>query len=331
MKKDVSLNKGGTSRVPENLINDLKQLGFTEYEARTYLTLLEDFPATAYEVGKKGGLLRANVYNAFDALEKMGAVQPVSESPVRYVPVDPKIVLDVIARKTSMLCTDIAERLEKIVPTKKQDYVWTLSGYDSVHRRIEEIIAGAQKHIWIKAHEDQLVGHIKELRAASERGVQLLLIVFGAPDPAQRLQLGPNAQVYPHEGNGVVVGLGQTLITVTADFGVALTANLDEDAHGALTQNGSVVILAESLIRHEVYLAEIFAQHGERIDERFGPYLRDLRAKYLPPDEVRAMESTIGTKRDGRQDRVEEVEKTVVGKNPGVKQPAPTRTKIGIA
>lgn len=312
MKKDVST----ANRVPKNLINDLKQLGFTEYEARTYLTLLEDFPATAYEVAKEGGLPRANVYTAFEALGKFGAVQAVSKNPVRYVPVDPKIVMDVITRRTEKLCTNIAEQLAELVPAKKQDYAWILSGEDSVHRRIGEIIVGAQKHIWIKAHEDQLERHIDELRAARKRGVDLLVIVFGPVKPAEKLQLqlGPKARIYPHEGNGVVVGFGQSLITVTADFGIALTANLTEDARGALTQNGSLVLLAESLIRHEVYLAEIFAQYGERIDERFGPYLRDLRCKYLPAEQVQALRGAIGTRREEKPRRVIPRKKLAQGK-----------------
>jgi HTH-type transcriptional regulator, sugar sensing transcriptional regulator len=304
MKSELQHDASATGRIPENLVNDLRKLGFTEYEARTYLTLLEDFPATAYEIGKNGGLVRANVYNAVDALEKMGAVQPVSENPVRYVPIDPTIVLDVIARRTSTLCMDVAERLAAMVPEKKQDYVWNLSGADSVHRRIGEIITNARKHIWIKAHEALLEKHLDDLREAGKRGVQLLIIVFGPPGQEKRLQLGPGAEVYPHEGSGVVVGLGQSLVTITADFHVALTANVTDGAYGALTQNQSVVNLAESLIRHEVYLAEIFAQHGERITERFGPYLRDLRMKYLPKDQVEALRKTIigvGRKKTARR------------------------------
>lgn len=297
MKKNVALHAGGSNRVPENLIHDLRHLGFTEYEARTYLMLLKDYPATAYEVGKAASLPRANVYSAFDALEKKGAVQPVSENPVRYVPVDPRIVLDVISRETSKLCMDIAERLAVVTPAKKQDYVWILSGEESIYSRIEEIIIGAQTHVWIKAHENMLARHLDALRAASKRGVQLLVILFGDPEPAERLNLGPNAQIYPHEGTGVVVGLGESLITITADFQVALTANLGEESYGALTQNRPVVYLAESLIRHEVYMAELFAHYGDGITERFGPFLRDLRRKYLPREQVQALEKTIRTNR----------------------------------
>jgi predicted transcriptional regulator len=297
MKRDVALNSVRSKRVPKNLVHDLRKLGFTEYEARTYLALLEDYPATAYEVAKTAGLPRANVYGALDVLEKKAAVQPVTENPVRYVPVAPNITLDIIARNTSALCSDIAKRLDSIGPEKRQDYVWVLEDEDSIHRRIGEIIATARKHIWIKAHEDSLARHIDTLRAATARDVRLVVILFGGPGADKRLALGDLAQVYLHEGTGVVVGMGQSLITVTADFKVALTADCAKKAWGAFTHSRPVVNLAESLIRHEIYLAEIFEAYGTSITKRFGPFLQDLRRKYLPKDQVVALDKVIKQER----------------------------------
>jgi hypothetical protein len=44
--------------------------------------------------------------------------------------------------------------------------------------------------------------------------------------------------------------------------------------------------MAESLIRHEVYLAEIFARFGAEIEEAFGPALVRLRERYLKSEHV---------------------------------------------
>ncbi len=37
----------------ENILETLKNLNFTEYEAKAYLTLLEESPLTGYAVAKK--------------------------------------------------------------------------------------------------------------------------------------------------------------------------------------------------------------------------------------------------------------------------------------
>ena len=81
------------------LLHDLRELGFSEYEAKAYITLLSVSPATAYEVSKIAGLAKANVYMAIQSLATRGAVQPVSTEPVRYAALEPVVVLS-----TSLSC-----------------------------------------------------------------------------------------------------------------------------------------------------------------------------------------------------------------------------------
>ena len=96
------------------LLSDLQGVGFTEYEARVYLGLLQKSPATAYEVAKQHGLPRPNVYTVLETLERRGAVQRVSEDPVRMVPVDPQTLFDRISRTMAERCASLQERLESV-------------------------------------------------------------------------------------------------------------------------------------------------------------------------------------------------------------------------
>jgi hypothetical protein len=47
------------------------------------------------------------------------------------------------------------------------------------------------------------------------------------------------------------------------------------------------------LIRHEIYLAEIFGKLGGELDEHFGPALFNLRKKYLPADQAKALAAQL--------------------------------------
>ena len=49
----------------------LLQLGFSEYEARAYLALLQRNPLNGYELAKVSGLPRANVYAVLQKLEDL--------------------------------------------------------------------------------------------------------------------------------------------------------------------------------------------------------------------------------------------------------------------
>src|SRR4051812_36989577 len=113
------------------LLPDLQRLGFSEYEARTYVSLLRGEPATAYEVSKNSGLPRANTYGALESLAKKGAVQPISENPVRYAPVAPEVLLSRLSREVTGLCERLKQGLGNITAKPDTDIVWTVNGQDA--------------------------------------------------------------------------------------------------------------------------------------------------------------------------------------------------------
>ena len=100
------INKPATKEI----LPGLRQLGFTDYEARIYVQLLKTSPATAYEISKAAGVPRANAYAALEALAQRGAVLPVNEEPLRYVAAPPKTLFEGISRQTRALCSDFSAR-----------------------------------------------------------------------------------------------------------------------------------------------------------------------------------------------------------------------------
>lgn len=278
----------------EDHAEGLQQLGFTGYEAKVYLALLTDYPATAYEISKHTGLPRANVYNALATLEKKLAVQPVNENPVRYVPVDPRQMLDRIQRETASRCDSLAEQLIAAKAVELTEFVWTLTGDGHIHAKMSDLIQQAKVHVWIKAANHLLEPHIDQLRQAATRGVRILIILFGSPAELKDYDFGDLAKVYLHEGSGTHVGMSGRLVTMTRDFEEAMTASTGPKGYGVFTRSRPVVNMAESLIRHEIYVAEIFEHFGKELEGRFGPALYALRHQYLPAEQVRQLESLVG-------------------------------------
>ena len=282
---DIGPDSGGAE--------DLQNLGFTGYEARVYVALLQNYPATAYEISKQTGLARANIYNALERLAMKMAVQPVNESPVRYVPVDPKLLLDRIANQTVKRCSELVEKLIATKAVETTEFVWTLPGDDNVHAKMTDMIGKSSKHIWVKATHHLLSPHGEDLKAAAERGVEVLIILFGEPAQVSFYEFGPTVKVYLHESSGIKVGMSDRLLTMTIDFEEAMTATMGTEGYGVFTRSRPVVTLAESLIRHELYVAEIFTHFGKQLDEKFGPALFSLRQKYLPKDQISELERTL--------------------------------------
>ena len=58
----------------ESVVDKLKKLGLTEYEARVYLSLLKDHLNSATKLSKKSGALRTKIYSGIPLLFR--AVNP---------------------------------------------------------------------------------------------------------------------------------------------------------------------------------------------------------------------------------------------------------------
>lgn len=275
----------------QSLVRDLQDLGLNDYEARAYIALLRLQPATAYEVSKAANLPKANSYTVLESLSRKEAVQPVSEVPVRYMAVPPEQLFSAIADRTARRCERVKENLGKLAEAPRHEYVWSITGADAVSERIRQMIRDARDNLWLKASENSLEPYRDDLRAAAERGVDIIIILFGTQP--ERFNFGSNTKTWLHEGNGVPVGNSPFLITMTRDFEEALLAEVREQAYGSYTRSRPLVSVAETLIRHEIYFAEIFEAMGDQIQERFGPALFELREKYLPEDLVGILRSRL--------------------------------------
>lgn len=275
----------------DGLLQQFKQIGFTEYEARVYIQLLRQSPATAYEIAKACGVPRPNTYNALESLAKRGTVQPVSKSPMRYVAAPPDRHLSAIARQTVALCDTIAHELSRLKTPEDDPYVWNVQGETAINRKIAELIAESTHTIWVKASSDFLREHNDALRAAAARGVGMLIVIFGSD--AGEFRFSPNCRVYLHEDSGVRMGTADNLFTLTFDLSQVLTATTDNLA-AFYTRNYAIVQMANTLIRHDFYMAEIHKRFGPQIDEAFGPHLRDLRLSSFTEAQIASFRKMTG-------------------------------------
>lgn len=276
------------------LVSRLKSLGFTEYEARVYLCLIESPPSTAYEIAKFSGVPRPNTYSALSALAERGAARPVSEKPCRYVAQGPERLFRAIASDTRLICDSLAEELNALTTAPSDQYVWNIEGEAAVHEKVTELIAKAESEIWLKADTDTLRAHAEELRgAAIDRGLSILIILFGSEEDEFRFT--ERCKVHVHEATGVRMGTADNLFTVVIDQNEMLTANEEGGpVRGAMTENKAIVKMALSLIRHDFYMAEICSRFGKEIYAEFGPFLQELRTESFTPEQLRSFKERTG-------------------------------------
>lgn len=263
-----------------DLLDLLRTLGFSQHEARAYEAMLGLSSATAYEIAQKAGLPRANTYTVLESLARKGAVQQVTADPVRYQTVDPDEFFGRLARETRN-SAERAAQLARQAPRPDDDvHVWTYRGANAVRAKLTDMINSAREHVWIKATVDLMLPHKADLLAAAERGTRVTLITLG--EGRETLPSHGNITVMPHEGTGAIIGATAVLLTLTCDCENCMVATFGDEVSGSFARNQSIVYVIETLILHEIFLAEIYAELGADLEERFGPNLSRLRKRYRP-------------------------------------------------
>src|SRR5438874_11206840 len=89
----------------DQIVERLSRLGFSLYEARTYVGLLTAGGATGYSVANQTGVPQPKVYETLRRLVDRGAAVQSGVRPARYAAVPPEVLLQSLER-------DFQERLE---------------------------------------------------------------------------------------------------------------------------------------------------------------------------------------------------------------------------
>ncbi len=240
-------------------IEVLLQLGFTEYESKTYLSLLRGSPATGYQISKDAGLPRSMVYEALGRLSNKGAVMslPLGDT-TRYAPVPVDVLLDNLRHKYEDTLDEAHERLSREEQRTPLEQVWNLDGRDAILMRAREMSRSATKELLISASDETLVDLISGLREASDRGVKVRLLLSGEAE----ISFG---EVIRHpRAESALQKTGQSLVLV-ADGSQCLIGGTGPSETCIWTGNRHVVFIARQFIWQEVFTQRALSRLGQEI------------------------------------------------------------------
>jgi sugar-specific transcriptional regulator TrmB len=157
---------------PGRLIECLKSLGMTKYEALVYIALLRVPSATASEIHEGSSVPRASVYPVLDQLLDKDLVSVSQSAPKRFAAIPPD---DAITRLLSRIERDarsakialLAIHRKRIATEQgSEELIWNLYGLDAIRRKLVELIAGATEDVRIIAHPTMLSGEVRDMLTA---------------------------------------------------------------------------------------------------------------------------------------------------------------------
>jgi sugar-specific transcriptional regulator TrmB len=158
-------------------VNELRKLGLTNYEARSYVWLVRLGASEPRKVAAAARIPYPNTYEALRRLASMGWVELVRHRPAVYRAREPKVILrDVESRlhATFKALEDIYRR----TPAEEAELVYTLRGKDRVASKIIELLDGARSDVFVAAPSISLGEEpVRDsITRAVERGVDIRVV-----------------------------------------------------------------------------------------------------------------------------------------------------------
>lgn len=134
--------------------NSLKFMGLTDYEAKTYLTLVSMVSGTASEISESSEVPRSRIYDILKILNRKGFVEINKTRPIIYTVVPPFEIFK--TNKENILSTmDESEiELTEIYENSLSQLpapIWLVNGYKKIIKKEMEIISRSKESINIRA------------------------------------------------------------------------------------------------------------------------------------------------------------------------------------
>ncbi|WP_432402865.1 TrmB family transcriptional regulator [Wukongibacter sp. M2B1] len=256
-------------------IEKMMEVGLNKYEAKAYISLLKKPDITAYELGKISGVPQAKIYEAMAKLLEKNLVNVISDNPVKYIALDFESFLDTYKKNVSKTVKYLKANLKEVNSSNNISYILHLEGMDNINNKIKSVLSNAKKFIYLEAWNEDYEFLKEDLKILKNRGIELVTVLYGDTNE----EIG---EIYYHEMEDMqknVIQHGRWL-TLVADGKESLFVMFNKDKPQAIwTENEAFMLMAESFIVHDIYLAEIYREYRKELDEKFGPNLKKIREK----------------------------------------------------
>ena len=106
-----------------SVVEKLRQVGLTEYEAKAYTALLNTHLSTATKVSEKSGVPRTRIYQVLEQLQQKGWIHIISGVPLLFKAVEPASVFEKVKEDYAELLESAKTTLKKEVNDMKEKFV----------------------------------------------------------------------------------------------------------------------------------------------------------------------------------------------------------------
>jgi HTH-type transcriptional regulator, sugar sensing transcriptional regulator len=252
-----------------DILEQLQELGFSQYEGQAYLSLLQaGKPLSGYEAAKASGVPRPNIYPILQKLEDRGAVLRLdSPEGVRYAPLASGELIRRLREHFHASIEAAEESLAALSRRVEPEHVWNARGYSALLEHARSFIEEAEGQLLLAVWPQEAQALADDMRRASERGVEVTtLCMAGCPQDCGSCR----GQIHRYP---LLADQPSRWLVLVPDGKEVLAGEIQAagEALSVRTRQKLLVDLAAGYIRHSIALAALVTDLGEQLDGLLSP------------------------------------------------------------
>lgn len=165
----------------DKLIESLKNLGLTSYEAKSYLTLAKYGELTSTDLVKLTGIPQSRIYDVVSSLQRKGLVWVQSGRPMKFRAVEPSIAIKQLVEKITKDSKELIDEISRYSLERKviEPSLWIIRGKKSIEKWIAKSIAESKKELLFAAPSYLMESMYQVLlESYGRRNVSLTLVIY---------------------------------------------------------------------------------------------------------------------------------------------------------
>jgi sugar-specific transcriptional regulator TrmB len=177
-----------TADATKSILNALRELGLTTYEAQAYLALIPNPDISATQLCNEAGIPNSKIYFALEELQKKGLVIASEGVPRHYRALHPKEALGKLKSLITQQYEGQIEKLDQLAVTLEPMYTrreredielaYVVKGFENVLSRMNEILKNAKREAIVFIPELTIYDRMEsQLTNLKHRGVKVKLAV----------------------------------------------------------------------------------------------------------------------------------------------------------
>ncbi|MEH7225465.1 helix-turn-helix domain-containing protein [Bacillus sp. JJ1566] len=255
------------------IVNSLKEFGFTEYESKVYIALLRSHPSNGNIIATLSGVPAPKVYETLRKMQDREIVSSVSGgdkgNKIGYIPVSYQELLDQKRKAFSENANFLEKALEEISTISDTNWteLFTIHGYSASIDAIQSAIENSNTQILLNGWTEELKVLMETLQAAYNRGVEIVTLTFDEAELKVPWKKFTHFQI----DNALRRHVGELCIVIDNEKSIIFkTLSEGEGAHAVISSHPSTVMTTSNYIRHDILVNRLTYEFKEELKNRYG-------------------------------------------------------------